>query len=190
MGNTIGYLRVSSHGQSVKSQRYEMDKRHKIDRYFIDENVSGAVNAVNRDGFSQMLNYLREGDTVIVPAVDRLGRDSLDLLATLDKLQSMGVAVVSMREGFDLSTPVGKMMYTVISAVADMERTNIKERQRKGIEAAQASGVRFGRKRDTERESEIIKLLREGIGATEIARRLGCGRATIYRVKERYPAID
>ncbi|MGY4878994.1 recombinase family protein [Vreelandella aquamarina] len=141
----IGYVRVSTDDQKTDAQRHGIESRYKVDRWFEDTAVSGAVKAAKREGFGKLLSYAREGDTLVVQAIDRLGRDTLDILETVEKLHSDGVAVVSIREGFELSTPVGKAMLTMLAAVAELERSNIKARQLAGIKKARAEGRRLGR---------------------------------------------
>src|SRR5690606_8156804 len=94
-----------------------------------------------------LLAYVREGDTVVVVAIDRLGRNTIDVLSTVESLQAKKVSVVSMREGFDLATPAGKLMLTMLAAVAELERENIKARQMAGIERARAEGKNLGREK-------------------------------------------
>lgn len=141
---TIGYVRVSTGEQSVDSQRHALDS-YKVDKWFSDEGVSGAVKALERPGFLSMYQYLREGDTLVVSAVDRLGRDTIDVLVTVEALTAKGVAIISKREGFDLSTPMGKAMLTMLAAVAELERSNIKARQMAGIERIRSEGKVMGR---------------------------------------------
>lgn len=142
---TIGYLRVSTTDQSVEAQKHSLNETHRIDRFYEDVGVSGAVKALERTGFKAMAEYLRDGDTLIVAAIDRLGRDTLDVLTTVEYLQGKGVSIISKREGFDLSTPMGKAMLTMLAAVATLERQNIKARQMAGIERAKAEGKALGR---------------------------------------------
>ncbi|QUX93301.1 resolvase [Marinomonas sp. A3A] len=141
----VAYVRVSSDGQSTESQQYKISELYSIDKWFIDEAVSGVVKSSQREGMKALLAYVREGDTVIVSAIDRLGRDTIDVLETVSLMQSQSVSVVSLREGFDLSTPIGKAMLTMLSAVAELERSNIKARQMAGIEKARSEGKNLGR---------------------------------------------
>lgn len=134
MSAILAYLRVSTDDQTDKAQRHTIESRFKVSKWFSDEAVSGVTKAKNRPGFGALLQYVREGDTVVVYAIDRLGRDTIDVLQTLEYLKVKGVAVVSIREGFDLSTPVGKAMLTMLAAMAELERSNIKSRQMAGIE--------------------------------------------------------
>ncbi|MDI3356285.1 recombinase family protein [Pseudomonas sp. UYIF39] len=143
----IGYVRVSTGDQSVEAQRHSIEQLHKVEVWFEDDGVSGAVRTAERQGFAKLLSYVRDGDTLIVGAVDRLGRDTLDVLATVQALRSKGVAIISLREGFDLSTPIGKAMLTMLAAVAELERSNIKARQMAGIQRAKSEGKALGREK-------------------------------------------
>lgn len=149
MGATLAYCRVSTDEQSTDAQRHAIGERYKIDsdHWFEDEAVSGAVKALHRPGFASLFKFSRKGDTLIVAAIDRLGRDTVDVLETVEALKSKGVTVISMREGFDLGTPIGKCMLTMLAAVAELERSNIKARQMAGIVRAKAEGRALGRKK-------------------------------------------
>lgn len=143
----IGYLRVSSGEQSVEAQRYSIELTHKVETWFADEGVSGAVKALQRPGFAELFKLIRKGDTLIVPAVDRLGRNTIDVLNTVETLQGKGVSIINLREGFDLSTSIGKAMLIMLAAVAELERSNIKTRQMAGIANAKAEGKALGREK-------------------------------------------
>ncbi|MCZ0926347.1 recombinase family protein [Halomonas janggokensis] len=147
MSATIAYIRVSTEDQSTDTQRATIEERHKVDQWFVDEATSGTIKAKDRQGLGGLLNYAREGDTVIVYAIDRLGRNTVDVLETVDLLKEKGVAVLSLREGFDMSTPMGKAMLTMLTAMAELERSNIKERQLAGIKRAKAEGKALGREK-------------------------------------------
>lgn len=147
MTTIIAYVRVSTDDQTTNAQRHAIESRSKVARWFSDEATSGAIKAKDRIGFSQLLSYVREGDTVVVYAIDRLGRNTVDVLETVEVLKSKGVAILSIREGFDLSTPMGKMMLTMLAGLAELERSNIKERQLAGLERARAEGKNLGREK-------------------------------------------
>jgi DNA invertase Pin-like site-specific DNA recombinase len=147
MSEIIAYLRVSSDTQNTETQKSTIARRHSVDKWFTDEATSGAVKAKDRAGLSGLLDYARGGDTVIVYAIDRLGRNTIDVLETVEALNDEGVAVLSIREGFDLSTPMGKAMLTMLAAMAELERSNIKSRQMAGIERAKAEGRNLGREK-------------------------------------------
>jgi len=140
----LAYVRVSTEDQTTNAQRHAITERHNIGKWFEDQAVSGVTKALDRPGFAELFKYAREGDTLVVAAIDRLGRDTLDLLTTVQALEGKGVAVVSLREGFDLSTPIGKAMLTMLGAVAELERSNIKARQLAGITRAKAAGQKLG----------------------------------------------
>ncbi len=142
---TIAYVRVSTDDQTTKNQRRAIQDRYKVTKWFAEEGVSGMVLAAKRPAMAALLQYVREGDTVVVVAIDRLGRDTIDVLTTVEALRRKGVSVVSMREGFDLATPAGRLMLTMLAAVAELERENIKARQMAGIERARAEGKVLGR---------------------------------------------
>ena len=101
--------------------------------------------ATQRPALAALLAYVREGDAVVVAAIDRLGRNTIDVRNTVEALKTRGVSVVSMREGFDLATPAGKLMLTMLAAVAELERENLKARQLAGLERAKADGKNLGR---------------------------------------------
>ena len=132
----IAYYRVSTGDQSIEAQRQALGGR--FDREFSDEGVSGSVLAANRPGFSALLGYVREGDTVSVFAVDRLGRDALDVQSTVRSLLEKGVTVDVHGLG-TIGRGVGELILAVLAQVADMERQKIRERCDAGRVAAKAA---------------------------------------------------
>lgn len=138
----LAYFRVSTSDQSIESQRTAMGGT--FDRTFQDEGVSGAVIAKDRPGFAALLTYAREGDTIHVYAVDRLGRDALDVQATVRGLIERGVSVDVHGLGV-IGRGVGEIILAVLAQVADMERNRITERCTSGREAARASLKATGR---------------------------------------------
>lgn len=145
MSAVIAYLRVSTDDQTCENQRRQIEERFKVGKWFTEEGVSGSVLAASRPAMSALLAYAREGDTVVVVAIDRLGRNTIDVLGTVEALQAKGVSVVSLREGFDLSTACGKLMLTMMAAFSQLERENMKARQLAGLERARAEGKALGR---------------------------------------------
>lgn len=160
----LAYVRVSTDDQSTNAQRHAITERHNVGKWFEDQAVSGATKALDRPSFAELFKYAREGDTLVVAAIDRLGRDTLDLLTTVQALEGKGVAVVSLREGFDLSTPIGKAMLTMLGAVAELERSNIKARQLAGITRAKATGQKLGAPKRI--DDEAVRIWREANKAT------------------------
>ena len=147
MSSTIAYLRVSTDDQTTENQRRTLEALYKVSRWFVEEGVSGAIPAAQRPAMAALLAYVREGDTVVVVAIDRLGRNTVDVLTTVETLKGKGVSVISMRERFDLATSAGKLMLTMLAAVAELERENLKARQMAGIERARGEGKNLGREK-------------------------------------------
>jgi putative DNA-invertase from lambdoid prophage Rac len=134
----IAYYRVSSSSQSVNAQRAALSNGRQFDREFMDEGVSGAVPAASRPGFAAMLNYVREGDTIHVYAVDRLGRDAIDVQTTIRALLAKKVTV-DVRGLGQIAPGAGELIVAVLAQVADMERQRINERTSAGRELAKAT---------------------------------------------------
>lgn len=132
----VAYFRVSTDAQSIEAQRQALGGG--FDREFIDEGVSGATMAADRPGFGKLLEYIREGDTLYVFALDRLGRDALDVQATVRRLLERGVTLDIKGLG-PIGRGVGELIVAVLAQMADMERHRIKERCDSGRVAARAS---------------------------------------------------
>lgn len=140
----ILYTRVSAQTQSVEAQRQAMQQGITFDKEFTDEGVSGAVLAANRTGFRSLLNYVREGDTVHVYAVDRLGRDAIDVQTTIRMLIDKGVQVNIRGLGL-IGKGVGELIVAVLAQVAEMERNRIRERTATGRELAKTTLAATGK---------------------------------------------
>ena len=133
MSARLAYYRTSSRDQSIESQRSAMGGQ--FDKEFKDEGVSGAVPAADRPGFAALLAYAREGDTVCVYAVDRLGRDAIDVMQTVRTLTGKGVTI-DVRGLGPIAKGVGEIVLTLLSQIAEMEKERINERTRHGRERA------------------------------------------------------
>ena len=177
----LAYVRVSTEDQSTEAQRHAIAQLHKVEHWFADEATSGATKAMQRPGFAELFKFARKGDTLIVSAIDRLGRDTIDLLETVEALKTKGVAVVSMREGFDLSSPIGKAMLTMLAAVAELERSNIKARQMAGIARARATCQKLGAPKKI--DDTAVSTWRKANSATiqETAEQFGISIAAVKR---------
>lgn len=183
MTTTIGYVRVSTSDQTIENQKQQIEEAgYKVAKWFTDEAVSGGIKATDRKGFSDLLNYIREGDTLVVIGIDRLGRNTIDVLSTVETLQAKGVKVISLREEFDLSTPVGKAMLTMMAGLASLEKDLIAERRTAGIKRAQSEGVHCGRPNKVTPE-QVQALVSSGLSPKEIQKELGISKATFYRLK-------
>lgn len=173
-----GYARVSTLSQSNDLQITRLWAAGcDVVRY---EAVSGR-SRVGRTELETVLEFVRPGDTLVVVKLDRLGRSTRDVLNLVHDLESKGAALRVLEPEIDTSRPEGRIILTTLSMVAEMELTFIKERQRAGIEAAKAKGIYKGRKKSIDRDA-VERLRAEGVGATEISRRLGIGRASVYKV--------
>lgn len=182
-GQIVGYARVSSADQNLARQ-LERLKSEKADKIFEDK-ASGAN--TNRPAFQQMMEYVREGDTIIVCSMDRLARNLSDLLTTTKELQAKGVSIRFLKESILLDASgndaaMTKLLMSMLGAVAEFERSMIRERQREGIELAKKRGVYKGRKPTDE---AVIALAKEkiklGVPLAKAAREAGIARSTLYR---------
>jgi DNA invertase Pin-like site-specific DNA recombinase len=140
-----------------------------------------------REQLEAALSYIRKGDVLVVTKLDRLARSMRDLLDTVARIEAKGASlrIMNMTGGGNLDTasPTAKLQLQVLGAVAEFERAMMLERQREGIAKAKADGKYKGRAPTARAKSDEVRKLRsEGLGATEIAERLGIGRASVYRV--------
>lgn len=181
MTATIAYVRVSTDDQTTEAQRHAISQRFNVNEWFFDEATSGATKALQREGFKALHSYARKGDTVVVAAIDRLGRDTIDVLETVEALKAKGVTVVSMREGFDLASPVGKAMLTMLAAVAELERANIKARQMAGIERARAQGKKLGAPKVIDDQAVAIWRKENEASIADTAKHWGISTAAVKR---------
>lgn len=179
----IGYARTSTAEQEVGFEAQQRDlKQLGVEKIF-SEQVSSVGERVQLEA---ALDYVREGDTLVVTKLDRLARSTSNLLDIVNRLEAKGVALRILDFGgsaVDTSSPTGKLTLTMFGAMAQFEREMMLERQREGIAKAKAQGKYKGRKPTVQAKSEEIRELRsQGMGATAIARKLGVGRASVYRV--------
>ena len=182
----IGYIRVSTEHQETARQQEIMDS-YQVDRIF-SEKVSGA-NA-DRPQLRAMLDYVREGDTLYIESISRLGRSTRDLLNIIDTLTDKGVTLISHKENIDTNTPSGKFMLTVFAALSQLEREQLKQRQREGIEIAKALGKYTGRKPIEIDWTKFGQLYGEwkakNITGRDFMRRMGLSANTFYRRVREY----
>lgn len=175
----IGYARVSSKEQSLKTQ-IEQLKQLGCDKVF-QENASGKDS--EREQLNAMLDFAREGDTIYVMKVDRLARNTIDALQIADQLSQKGAGLVFHDLGnVDINSDVGRVIYTTISAFAEMERKRILQRCNEGRERAKAEGRHLGRFPNEVLHQRIQELAEQGMNKHAISKELGCSRTTVYRV--------
>lgn len=177
----IGYARVSSVGQSLEVQQAALSEAG-CEKVFA-EKKSGRK-ATDREQLALALDFIREGDTLVVTRLDRLARSVIDLHQIIAKVAAKGASFrVLQQSGIDTSTSTGKLTLAVLAAVAEFEADIRAERQRDGIEAAKAKGVYKGRPATVDGEA-IRAALTAGESPAAIAKRLGVARSTVYRLRE------
>ena len=184
MNQTIGYARVSSIGQSLEVQ---LDKLRDCDKIF-QEKRSGKQTD-NRPELLKALDYVREGDSLVISRLDRMARSVIDLAKIAERLQKKSVALKVLDQSIDTGTSEGKLMFHMLSAFAEFENDIRRERQQDGIAKAQANGVRFGRKPVLSDDQQVtIRRLREDEGFTiaQLMERFQIGRTTVYRALGSY----
>lgn len=179
----IGYARTSTAEQEAGLQAQIRDLGATGCTKIFSEQVSSVG---ERQQLKAAMEFVREGDTLCVTKLDRLARSTSHLLSLVELMEKKGVALRILDFGggeVDTKSPSGKMLLTVFAAMAEFERSIMLVRQREGIEAAKAVGKYKGRAPTARRKEKEIKSLKEaGVGASEIARQLGVGRASVYRV--------
>lgn len=190
MSRIFAYCRVSTSDQTPDNQRREIEAAgFKLDsRRIVMEVVSGSVAAMERKGFSALVDHkLEAGDTLVVTKLDRLGRNAMDVRATVERLAGLGVKVHCLAlAGVDLTSPAGKMTMNVITAVAEFERDLLIERTQAGLSRAKAEGKALGRPSalDDSQRAEIVEKLAGGMSVRSMAKAYGVGLGTIQRAKD------
>lgn len=151
---------------------------------FVDVGISGAKDS--RPELNRLMAeaHRRRFDAVVVWKFDRFARSVSHLLRALETFNALGIAFASLSESVDTTTPAGKMVFTVLGAVAELERSLIAERVRAGLRNARAKGKRLGRPRVTVDAAEVTRLRAEGLGWKKIAKRVGAGVGTVLRAAE------
>ena len=176
----VGYVRVSTIAQTLEQQNAALEAAG-VTKTFSDT-MSGACD--DRPGLAALLDYVREGDTVVVWKLDRLGRNTLHILETVKALTERGVTLISTTDGIDSSTAAGRLMIGVLGSLAEYERELVKERTALKRAMSLANGTKFGRRKKVAHPSHIAtarRMKNDGHVAKDIAKYLGVSRATLYR---------
>lgn len=189
MSRVFAYCRVSTADQTTDNQVQEIGAAgfNVIASRTIVETVSGSVAAAERAGFCQLLNKLEDGDVLVVTKLDRLGRNAMDVRATVEGLSGMGVRVHCLAlGGVDLTSPAGKMTMSVIAAVAEFERDLLVERTQAGLARAKAEGKSLGRPSSlSELQSQSVRQrIKAGDSVAALAREFQTSRQTIMRARD------
>jgi DNA invertase Pin-like site-specific DNA recombinase len=176
----IGYARTSTVDQMAGFESQITELRSISCEKIFQEEVSSVGNRVQLDA---ALEFVREGDVLVVTKLDRLARSVRDLMNIIHQLERKQVGLRILNLGMDTKTTTGKLMLTILGGIAQFEREMMLERQREGVAKAKGEGKYTGRKPiDTNRQAAIIRLNAEGLTKVEIANQVGVGEATVYRV--------
>ena len=186
----FGYGRVSTGTQSTENQRVELAQAGypiSDEFWFSDQGISGKTCATQRPEFSKLLSRIRSGETLVVSKLDRLGRDAVDVMQTIRLLGDRNVKVVVLQLGStDLTSAAGKLLLTMLAAVAEMERDLLVERTQAGLQRAKAQGKKLGRPAkttDAQRQS-IRDDLKGGMSVSQMARQYSVSRATVIGIRD------
>ena len=182
----VGYVRVSTIEQNEDRQLVTMEK-YNVEKVF-SEKVS--AKDTNREELNKMLDFVREGDTVVIHDFSRLARSTKDLLEIVELLEDKKVTLISSKENIDSSTPTGKLMLTMIGAINEFERANLLERQREGIAIAKEKGLYKGRKeiKIDNFEEYYNRYKNREFNKTQLAKELGVSRPTLDKLIKDYEA--
>lgn len=178
--SNIAYIRVSTIDQNEARQK-EALQNYNIDKWYI-EKISGKN--TDRPEFKNMMDYIREGDTIYIKDFSRLSRSTSDLLNIIETLEKRKITLISLKENIDTSTPTGKLMLTMIGAINEFERTNLLERQKEGIEIAKNQGKYKGRKaieKPENWEQVYILYLKKEITALDAMKKLNLKKNIFYK---------
>jgi putative DNA-invertase from lambdoid prophage Rac len=188
MSRTFAYARVSTTEQETMNQVREIEAAgFKVEAHrIISETISGSVSAMQRPGFTRLLDKMEPGDVLIVTKLDRLGRDAIDVTSTVNLLEERGIRVHCLAlGGTDLTSSSGRLTMQVINAVAQFERDLLIERTQAGLARAKAAGKRMGRPPalSPDQQADVKDRLKAGNAVAAIARDLGVSRQTIMRLR-------
>ena len=178
----VGYARTSTMDQTAGLEAQERELRDAgCDKLFVEQVSSVDVRA--RDRLAEALDYVRDGDTLVVTKLDRLARSVAHLLEVLEALTAKGASLRILSMGIDTGTATGKLMRTLLGGVAEFERSIMLERQREGIAKAKAAGKYKGRKPTAmAKGDDVLALKAKGMKPNDIAKEVGIGRASVYRI--------
>lgn len=188
MPATFAYLRVSKNNDvmTTANQRLELERAgYQID-FWHEDAISGSTAALQRPGFAAMVERMCDGETLVVSKLDRLGRDAMDVMTTVRMLAARNIRVVVHALGSaDLTSPAGKLLLGMLSAVAEMERDLLVERTHAGIARARTEGKTIGRPPKTSESDrrEILLMLQAGDTVSAVARRYAISRATVVSIR-------
>jgi len=175
----FGYARVSTSQQSLDLQIKRL-KEEGVEKHRIFSDKATGKN-IDREGLQLLMIKVEKGDMILVTKLDRLGRDTEDMVQLIKKFDNMGIVVKFLYDGLSTEGPMGKMVVTILTAVANAERSRILERTNEGRIEAKARGIKFGRKQSVN-YSKVFELKSKGLGATKISSEMNIARSTVYKI--------
>lgn len=175
----FGYARVSTSQQCLDIQISALEAAGVSLHRIFSDTASGSKS--DREGLNLLKVKVEPGDAILITKLDRLGRDSADMIQIIKNFDEIGVSVRFLDDGISTEGPMGKMVVTILTAVAEAERMRILERTNEGRIDAKARGVKLGRKRTIDRKA-VVSLRNRGVGASAISRQMKIGRSTVYKV--------
>ena len=175
----FGYARVSTSQQSLELQIASLKKAGAKENRIFSDKLSGKN--TNREGLNLLQIKVEEGDVILVTKLDRLGRDTADMIQLIKDFDNMGVSIRFLDDGISTEGTMGKMVVTILAAVAQAERQRILERTNKGRIDAMSKGIKFGRKRSINR-NKVLEQRKQGVSAIQIAKNFRIARSTVYKL--------
>lgn len=177
----IGYMRVSTDKQDHALQFSALKQAGVLDENIYQDVISGSK--FKRDGLDDAMKRLKDGGTLVVWKLDRLGRSGWQVMKLVEELIEAGVGVVSLTEGFDATTPMGKAMLGIMAVMAELERNNIRERTKAGVSAARARGARLGRPAVHEdKYAQVRSMLAGGATVRAVAKATGVSKSQVAKI--------
>ena len=176
----FGYARVSTSEQSLEIQKQKLINEGVKEFRILSDKATG--NNTKREGLQKLLDRVEQGDVVLVTKLDRLGRDTADMISLINQFNQMQVGVRFLEDGISTEGTTGKMVITILSAVAESERLRILERTNEGRLEAKLKGIKFGRRRRINRKRLIERFKHDGVKGVALAREMGISRASVYKI--------
>ena len=179
----LGYARVSTHQQSLDLQiKRLLEEGVRKDRLFTDK--ASGKNTDERAGLQKLMSRAESGDEVLVTKMDRLGRNTLDMVSLVEEFSAKEVVVYFLDDNLNTAGETGKLIISILAAVAQSERARILERTNEGRQAAMERGVRFGRPVEFDIQ-HVQRMLRDGVSKSQIAKELGMTRQYVYKLEKK-----
>ena len=176
----FGYARVSTSEQSLEIQKQKLINKGVKEFRILSDKATG--NNTKREGLQKLLDRVEPGDVILVTKLDRLGRDTADMIDLINQFDQMQVSVSFLEDGISTEGNTGKMVITILSAVAESERLRILERTNEGRLEAKLKGIKFGRRRRINRKKLIDRFKHDGVKGVALAREMGISRAAVYKI--------